>query len=272
MSLAEMYKSADYKDKNGMLFNDDCLEIMKNIPDKSIDMILCDLPYGTTACKWDTVIPFEPLWQQYNRIIKNNGAIALFGSQPFTTLLINSNINNFREELIWVKNNSPSGLLANRRHLKIHEDIIIFSKYGSYTYNPQKWFINDEDFITKRKTLVFETELNRITGQVTQGRIKKVDDGSRNPISVLPYKVPYTPKKNSKTKNGDYRVHPTQKPVALLEYLIKTYTNENNIVLDNCMGSGSTGVACLNTNRRFIGVELDKQYFDVAVERMKNKE
>ena len=250
----------------------DCLELMKDIPDKSIDMILCDLPYGTTACKWDSIIPFDKLWEQYNRIIKDNKPIILFGSQPFTTMLISSNIDNFREELIWVKNNSPSGLLSKKRHLKLHENIIVFSNQGNYTYNPIKWYVNDEDFITKRKTLEFATEMNRITGQITSGRKKSVDNGSRNPISILPFKIPYTPKKGSKTKNGDYRVHPTQKPLALVEYLVKTYSNENDIVLDNCMGSGSTGVACVNTNRNFIGIELSQEYFNIAKERIEKEE
>ena len=250
------------------LYQGDCLEVMKEIKDKSIDMILCDLPYGTTSCKWDVVIPFDKLWEQYNRIAKNNAPIILFGSQPFTSLMISSNVKNFREELIWVKNNSPSGLLATKRHLKIHENIIIFSKSGNYTYNPIKWYVNDEDFITKRKTLVFNEELNRITGTITMGREKKKDDGSRNPISMLPFKIPYTPKKNSKTKNGDFRVHPTQKPIALLDYLVRTFSNENDLVLDNCMGSGTTGVACKNLNRSFIGIEMNEEYFKIAKERI----
>lgn len=258
------------ENKRYELFQGDCLEVMKNIPDKSVDCIICDLPYGTTSCNWDIIISFDDLWKQYNRIIKDEGAIVLFGSQPFTTLMISSNIKNFREELIWVKNNSPSGLLAKKRHLKIHEDIIVFSNNGSYIYNPQYWYVNDEDFITKRKTLVFKEETNRITGQVTIGRKKKIDDGSRNPISVLPFKVPYTPKKNSKTKNGDYRVHPTQKPLALLEYLVNTYSNEDNVILDNCMGSGTTGVACMNTNRKFIGIELEEKYFNIAEKRIED--
>jgi site-specific DNA-methyltransferase (adenine-specific) len=270
MTLKELYNIAPYKDKYGMCFNDDCLERMKDIPDKSIDMILCDLPYGTTACKWDIIIPFEPLWKQYNRIIKDNSVIILFGSQPFTTIMINSNIKNFKEELIWVKNNSPSGLLSNKRHLKIHEDIIVFSNNGTYNYNPQKWYVNDEDFITKRKTLIFQEETNRIIGATIKGRKKKVDNGSRNPISILPFKIPYSPKSKSTTKNGDYRLHPTQKPVALLEYLIKTYTNEGMTVLDNCMGSGSTCIACINTNRKYIGIEKDEKYFKIATDRIKN--
>ena len=259
------------EDKNYELWRGDCLELMKNIPDKSIDCVICDLPYGTTSCSWDIVIPFDKLWEQYDRILKKEGTVILFGSQPFTTSIIASNIANFTEELIWVKNNCPSGLLANKRHLKIHENIEVFSRVGNYTYNPIKWYVNDEDFITKRKTLEFREELNRITGTVTKGRKKKIDDGSRNPISVLPFKIPYTPKRNSKTKNGDYRMHPTQKPYLLLDYLINTYTNENDLILDNCMGSGTTGVAALNLGRKFIGIELDETYFEIAKNRIESR-
>lgn len=176
----------------------DCLEIMKDIPDKSIDMILCDLPYGTTACKWDVVIPFESLWEQYNRIIKDNGAIVLFSKQPFTTELIHSNLKNFKYSLVWKKDNHDNPLMAKKR------------------------FLNITDY--PRNILEFKRDLPNI--------------------------------------------HPTQKPVALLEYLIKTYTNENETVLDNCMGSGSTGVACMNINRNFIGIELDEKYFEIAKERI----
>ena len=249
------------------LYHGDCLEVMRGVADKSVDMILCDLPYGTTSCSWDVIIPFDKLWEQYNRVIKDNGAIVLFGSQPFTSLLITSNISKFREELIWVKNKCPSGLLGNKRHLKCHENIIIFSKETLYTYNPITWNV-DEDFIIKRKCNEIFVEKNNIIGSNNKGRIRKIDDGSRLPISILPFKVPYSPKSKSKTKNGDYRLHPTQKPTALLEYLVKTYTNENETVLDNCMGSGSTGVACINTNRNFIGIELDDNYFKIAEDRI----
>lgn len=250
------------------LLKGDCLELMKDIPDKSIDMILCDLPYGTTACKWDVVIPFYELWKQYNRITKNNSPIVLFGCQPFTSMLIQSNIKNFREELIWLKNKAGSGLQANQRHIKIHENICIFSKSTSYTYNPQKWLIAEKEFITQRKTFKENEYIgNQIYGATT--RTRKVDTGERNPISILSCRVPFTPQK-SKTYSDDVdlRLHPTQKPVALLEYLIKTYTNESDTVLDNCMGSGSTGVACLNTNRNFIGIEIEEEYFDIAKKRI----
>lgn len=248
----------------------DCLELMKDIPDKSIDMILCDLPYGTTACKWDVIIPFDKLWEQYNRIIKDNGAIVLFGSQPFTSQLILSNIKMFREELIWLKNKSGSGLQAKQKHIKIHEEIIVFSKNGKYTYNSQKWLVDKKEFLTQRKTFNEVEVGNNIYSKMIKKQ--KADDGTRNPISILSCRVPFTPSKNKvyEDKTVDLRIHPTQKPVALLEYLIKTYTNETEIVLDNCMGSGSTGVACINTNRNFIGIELDEKYFRIAKERIDN--
>lgn len=247
----------------------DCLEIMKNIPDKSINMILCDLPYGTTACKWDTVIPFEPLWKQYNRIIKDNGAIVLFGSQPFTSILILSNIKMFREELVWLKNKAGSGLQAKQKHIKIHENIIVFSKNGKYTFNPQKWLVDKKEFLTQRKTFnEIEVGNNIYSKMIKQ---QTADDGSRNPISIISCRVSFTPSNSKMYSNDiDLRFHPTQKPIKLLEYLIKTYTNENDIVLDNCMGSGSTGIACVNTNRNFIGIELDENYFNIAKERINN--
>ena len=246
----------------------DCLELMKDIPDKSIDMILCDLPYGTTACKWDVVIPFDKLWEQYNRIIKENGAIVLFGSQPFTSQLILSNIKMFREELIWLKNKSGSGLQAKQKHIKIHENILVFSKNGKYTYNPQKWLVDKKEFLTQRKTFNEIEVGNNIYSKMIKKQ--KADDGTRNPISIVSCRVPFTPSKNKiyEDKTVDLRVHPTQKPVKLLEYLIKTYTNEGETVLDNCMGSGSCGVACLNTNRSFIGIELSEEYYYIAKERI----
>ena len=256
----------------------DCLEIMKDIPDKSIDMILCDLPYGTTACKWDIVIPFDKLWQQYNRIIKDNGAIVLFGSQPFTSNLIMSNIKNFKYEWIWEKQKASNFMGAKYQPLKYHENICVFSK-STHNYYPQKYKVLEFEEIKqmndKELKQVFETRDYDRFGKVdrrktvnnnyqhkethlgTGLRIRSADDGYRFPKSVL---------KINKSINKN--VHPTQKPVALLEYLIKTYTNENEIVLDNCMGSGSTGVACVNTNRNFIGIELDENYFNIAKERI----
>ena len=211
-------------------------------------MIICDLPYGTTACKWDSIIPFEELWKGYCRIIKDDGAIILFGSEPFTSILICSQISLFRYDLIWDKQKGCDFLNANRKPLKSHENILVFYK-KSPTYNKQYWY---------------STPYKKINGNKKQSPVyhdsHDVDtestDGKRNPLSILSF-----------PRDGN-RVHPTQKPVALLEYLIKTYTNEGDIVLDNCMGSGSTGVACVNTNRRFIGIELDDKYFEIAKQRI----
>lgn len=246
----------------------DCLEKMKTIPDKSIDMILCDLPYGTTACKWDVIIPFELLWEQYNRIIKDAGTIVLFASQPFTSKLLLSNETMFREELIWLKNKSGSGLQARQKHIKVHENILVFSKYGKYTYNPQKWLVDKREFLTQRKTFNEVEAGNNIYSKMI--KLQKEDDGTRNPISIISCRVPFTPAKGKiySNNNVDLRVHPTQKPIKLLEYLIETYSNENDTVLDNCMGSGSTGVSALRTGRNFIGIELDEKYFQVAKKRI----
>ena len=236
------------------LYNGDCLEIMKNISDKSVDMILCDLPYGTTACKWDTAIPFEPLWEQYNRIIKNNGAIVLFGSEPFSSKLRMSNIKNFKYDWIWDKKKSSSALNCNYQPLKIHEIISVFgkmattySKNGNMKYNPQG--IIPREKVNKRNS-------------------NKADIFHSNPNIPTIQKYTNYPKSILSFSRENKCVHPTQKPVDLLEYLIKTYTNEGEIVLDNCMGSGSTGVACVNTNRDFIGIELDKDYFNIAKQRI----
>lgn len=252
-----------------LLYKGDCLVEMNKITDKSIDLILCDLPYSTTSCSWDVIIPFDKLWEQYNRIVKPNGAIVLFGSQPFTTLLISSNIKNFKEELIWLKNKPASGMNCNKKHMKIHEQIEVFSNSNNYTYNPQKWLISEKEFITQRKTFK-ENEFVGNQIYASTHRTRKVDNGERFPISIVSCKVPFTPQNRIKEYNSeiDVRLHPTQKPIALLEYLIKTYSNENETVLDNCMGSGSTGVACVNTNRNFIGIEKDNKYFEIAEDRI----
>ena len=232
------------------LYNGDCLEIMKNISDKSVDMILCDLPYGTTACKWDTVIPFKPLWEQYNRIIKDNGAIVLFGSEPFSSALRMSNIKNFKYDWIWDKVNRYTGYGSCKyAPLKRYEIVSVFYK-SKPTYNPQmmqgKPYKKTGDYSSK----IYGTDKVKKHGK---------NNGERYPFNILQYK-------GDDKKNGF--LHPTQKPIALLEYLIKTYTNEVDVVLDNCMGSGSTGVACVNTNRDFIGIELDKDYFNIAKQRI----
>lgn len=250
------------------LHNGDCLEIMRAIPDNSIDCIICDLPYGTTSCSWDIVIPFEQLWEQYNRITKDNAPIVLFGSQPFTSMLIQSNIEHFREEIIWLKNKAGSGMQANQKHIKIHENICVFSKSATYTYNPQKWLIAEKEFITQRKTFKENEYIgNQIYGATT--RTRKPDTGERNPISIVSCRVPFTPQK-SKTYSDDVdlRYHPTQKPLDLVEYLVKTFSNEGDMVLDNCMGAGTTGIVCAKNNRNFVGIEISEDFYKIAEERI----
>lgn len=231
------------------LINDDCLNAMKHITDNSIDMILCDLPYGTTACRWDTIIPFEFLWKEYKRIIKNNGVIVLFSKQPFTTELIHSNLKDFKYTLVWEKDNHDNPLMAKKRFLNVTEDINVFYK-KQCTYNPQGII-----------------KINKLT---KQGRGESLSQKNKRKTEYLQEYTNY-PKNILKFKRDLPNIHPTQKPVALLEYLIKTYTNEGDLVLDNCMGSGSTGVACINTNRNFIGIELDEKYFKIAKDRINNK-
>ena len=243
------------------LYNGDCLEVMKNIPDNSVDLILCDLPYGTTDCKWDTVIPFDLLWQQYDRVIKDNGAILLFGKQPFTTDLINSNRKLFKYELIWEKDKPTNFALANKQPMCYHENILMFYKKQPI-YNKQ--MVEREGKGTWRYNFDISHENRTIQGTNRKYCGKKdksnYDIKYKNPKSILYFD----------TGKRQHLQHPTQKPVTLLEYLIKTYTNENDLVLDNCMGSGSTGVACKNLNRNFIGIELDETYFKIAKERIDN--
>lgn len=235
------------------LYQGDCLEVMKDIEDKSIDMILCDLPYGITARnKWDIVIPFDKLWEHYNRIIKDNGAIVLFGSSMFTSSLMQSNSKMWRYNLIWHKT-TPTGFLnANRMPLRAHEDIVVFYK-SLPTYNPQK--TNGHE----RKVSKAEHKRNSKKTEDYGGHgLTTYDSTERYPTSILTFAT-------DKQKEA---LHPTQKPVELLEWLIKTYTNEGEVILDNCMGSGSTGVAAINTNRSFIGIELDEGYFEIAENRI----
>ena len=233
------------------LYNQDCLIGMKALPDKSIDMVLCDLPYGTTTCKWDVVIPFEPLWEQYNRIIKDNGAIVLFGSEPFSSYLRMSNIKNYKYDWVWNKKQSGNPLLAKKQPMKSHENICVFYKKQA-TYNPK--------METRGKIRNKGTKQQLNSGNFL--RSGEMDTRSFNNI--------YYPKTIIEISNANKRgkSHPTQKPVALFEYLIKTYTNENETVLDNCMGSGTTAIACINLNRNFIGFELSKEYCDIAQKRI----
>jgi site-specific DNA-methyltransferase (adenine-specific) len=233
----------------------DCLEEMKKIPDKSIDMILCDLPYGTTACKWDTVIPFEPLWEQYERIIKDNGAIVLTSDEPFTSQLVNSNIRNFRYKWIWDKTRGSNFQNARRMPMKSHEEILVFYKKQP-TYNPQYWY--SKPYKTKARPRKNEIEGLRGGSAANFCAETISEDGRRYPLSILTF-----PRDSS-------RLHPTQKPVALFEYLIKTYTNEGEIVLDNCAGSGTTAIACMNTNRNYILIEKEKKYIDIINKRIED--
>ena len=228
----------------------DCLEVMKDIPDKSIDMILADLPYGTTACKWDTIIPFEPLWEQYKRIIKDNGAIVLTGSQPFTSALVMSNIKMFKYEWIWGKSKCGSPLSAKYRPMAKHENILVFGK-GVIKYNPEMLLGKPykRDFTPAK----LNNHKFGIKGAKTDNK------GTRFPDTVLFFQ--------QKWRRQD-QIHPTQKPVALFEYLIKTYTNEGDLVLDNCAGSGTTGVACKNLNRNFILIEKEPEYIDIINKRL----
>ena len=232
------------------LWQGDCLELMKDIPDGSVDFVLTDPPYGTTACKWDSVIPFEPMWKQLNRIIKDNGAIVLFGSEPFSSALRMSNIKNFKYDWIWDKK-IPSGMCnAKIQPMRQTENISVFMNGKSF-YNPQ---------MAKRDR------------QIKAGGLKDSYSGGNAGQTMKPLnkvydeKYPTTLLTFDKIRKGS--LHPTQKPIALLEYLIRTYTNEDETVLDFTMGSGSTGVACVNTNRNFIGIELDEGYFNIAKKRI----
>ena len=233
------------------LYKGDCLEVMKSIPDKSIDMILCDLPYNTSKRKttwntWDCEIDLEKLWKQYNRIIKDNGAIVLFAQGLFSAQLIMSNFKNYKYEWIWRKEQGTGFLNSKRMPLKNHEKILIFYKKQP-TYNPQM----------REGTPYTTTKGSKSSNYCSSDKIVTTNNnGERYPLTVLDFK-----------RDKD-KLHPTQKPIGLLEYLIKTYSNEGEIIMDNTMGSGSTGVACMNTNRRFIGIELDENYFNIAKQRI----
>lgn len=256
-NLSELYNRADFKTNNVMLFNGDCLEIMKDIPNKSIDMILCDLPYGTTKCSWDVVLPFDKLWEQYERIIKDNGAILLFGTEPFSSNLRLSNIKNYKYDLYWVKEKPTNFMQLKRRFGKLTENICVFYK-NQPTYNPQMVKHNGK-LITNKPKANFESVV--ASNSPTQKILPYKDNGYRYPCDILNF---------NREKLGS-TLHPTQKPLKLCEYLIKSFSNENDLILDNCMGSNTTGLACKNLNRKYIGIELDKEYFDIAKERLVDK-
>jgi site-specific DNA-methyltransferase (adenine-specific) len=227
----------------------DCLELMQNLEDKSIDLILCDLPYGKTSCKWDNLIRFDLLWEQYKRIIKDNGCICLFGTEPFSSYLRLSNIDWYKYDLYWVKEKPTNFLQLKKRFGKVTENICVFYN-KQCTYNPQKFKVNYR--------VINKPKIKNNSSEVAAKGFKNIkpykDDGTRYPTDILKF---------NREKLGT-TVHEAQKPVALLEYLIKSYTNEGDTVLDNCMGSGSTGVACINSNRDFIGIEINEDYFNIA--------
>lgn len=238
--------------ENMQLYNGDCLEILKDIPDKSIDLILTDPPYGTTQCKWDSIIPFEKMWPELERIIKDNGAILLFGSEPFSSALRMSNLKMYKYDLYWKKEKPTNFLQLKKRFGKVTENICVFYK-KQCTYNPQ--MTEGEPYnkgCAVRDTLAY--------GKQEKAVLVKNDTGLRYPRSVQ-YFV---------TAEREGKLHPTQKPLALMEWLIKTYTNEGDTVLDPCMGSGTTAIACINTGRKFIGFEKDTEYYNKALERINN--
>lgn len=257
-SEAQAKLEIDFSQYCGMydinLIHGDCLEYFHLIEDKSVDMILCDLPYGTTSCKWDTVIPFEPLWKEYERLIKPNGAIVLTASQPFTSALVMSNLKLFKYEWIWVKDKPNNFATANKIPMKYHENILVFYKRQPL-YNKQ---LEKRDGGGKRYKYAVNYENQQSEHLTLKNGTKYFDIETKNPSTV---------QKFSTGRRQDL-IHPTQKPVTLIEYLIKTYTNKGDFVLDNCMGSGTTGVACLNTGRKFLGIEIEGEYYDKAVERI----
>jgi DNA modification methylase len=238
------------------LIKGDCIENMKHLRDSSIDMILCDLPYGTTACKWDVIIPFEEIWKQYERVVKPNGAILLFGQEPFSSSMRISNIKDYKFDIIWNKKFASNFAQAKKRPMNIQENICVFYKKQP-TYNPS---------MTKRDKPI------KATSGSTFSEVSMVKNFNNIDNKIYDFKYPESivlfPRILGSSK--EKTKHPTQKPVALFEYLIKTYTNENDTVLDNCMGSGTTGVACVNTNRNFIGIEIQDDYFKISQERINN--
>lgn len=243
------------------LMNGDCLELMKNIPDGSVDLILTDPPYGTTACKWDTVIPFEMMWVELKRIIKPNGAIVLFGSEPFSSALRMSNIKQYKYDWVWEKSRALGFMNAKNKPMNKHELISVFSNGACANGSKNKMIYNPQGLLPLNKIVKGRKSSKADSEGHNFGRKSHKEElfqeWTNYPDQILKF--------NSEGKT----VHPTQKPVALLEYLIKTYTQENETVLDFTMGSGSTGVAAKNTNRKFIGIELDETYFNIAQERMK---
>jgi site-specific DNA-methyltransferase (adenine-specific) len=237
------------------LYHGDCLEVMKQIPENSIDMVLCDLPYQMTACKWDVLIPFDKLWESYKRVCKKDAAIVLFGSMPFSAMLVYSNLKAYKHDWIWQKNAGSNFARVKYQPMREHEQIMVFC-YGKPIYNPIMQERSESGKARNKYPYKSERSGRRefLLGTLSKRNIQRCQE-LRYPSSIQKF-------------NRERGLHPTQKPVALCEYLIKTYSNENDIILDNCMGSGSTGIACLNTNRKFVGIELDDNYFNIAKQRI----
>lgn len=242
------------------LINSDCIEAMASLPDSSIDAVICDPPYGTTACKWDVVIPFNEMWQQLNRITKSNGAIVLFGSQPFTSLLISSNLVDFKYCWIYKKSKPSNFFAAKFQPLNDTEDVCVFSRGGANNGTKNRMIYNPQGIVKIEKHC---KNSKTIGGKIGEQHKTSMKRGANYIQEFCNY-----PKKTIEFNSQKATVHPTQKPVSLMEYLVKTYTHEGDTVLDFTMGSGTTGVACANLNRNFIGIERDKSYFDIAVERI----
>ena len=246
-----------------VLVHADCFDVFPYIADKSVNLILCDLPYGTTACKWDSILPFDKLWKEYERIITDNGAIVLTASQPFTSALIMSNPKLFKYEWIWQKSKGCNFTHAKNMPIKFHESIVVFSKAPigheiqlgerRMTYNPQGLVKVDKKWSRPKK---YDTE-HKLKRE--SHKLDRVIEFENYPISILKY---------GNSDNRERGLHPTQKPVELMEYLIKTYSNEDDVVMDNCMGSNTTGLACKELNRQYIGIEKEKAYYDISVKRV----
>lgn len=243
-----------------LLYKGDCLEEMDKIPDGSVDFVLTDLPYGTTAgnCKWDKTIPFDKLWNQYTRLLKDNGVIALFASQPFTSHLITSNSKMYRYSWVWIKSKATQFLEAKIKPMKKHEEIVVFSNHPicpcakqNPTYNPQGLI-----GLNQPKVMRHKKQSSCISGRGNYSGREFVKEYTNYPNSVLEF------------PNDGNTVHPTQKPLALCEYFVNTYTNIGDLVLDSCMGSGTTGIAAINTDRRFVGIELDEKYYNISAQRI----
>ncbi|UWJ04768.1 adenine-specific methyltransferase [Stenotrophomonas phage CUB19] len=241
---------------NYTLYKGDCLEVMKKIPDGSVDMILCDLPYGTTACAWDSIIPMDALWSHYKRILRSKGAVVLTGSQPFTTTLIASNLEWFKYCWVWEKSRPGDIFNAKNKPLKSHEDVCVFSPGTTANGSPRRMVYNPQGVRDGGVSTNNPSTKAAFKAPRPSHKANYVTQGTGYPRSVL------------QVASEGRTVHPTQKPVALMEYLIRTYTNKGDVVMDNCMGSGTTGVSCANAGRRFIGIEMDEKYFDIASKRI----